>query len=68
MAGKKIKKKHEHLTSHRNQVFMRLVTSETCQVCKSQCAAGIKYMERMKKPGAVGYGIPCILTAYKTKS
>lgn len=41
---------------------MKLVTSQVCEVCKTPCADGISYRERMRVPGAVGKGIPCILT------
>lgn len=47
------------------QVYMKMVTSETCIACKSRCARGIEYMKQMEKPGAVGRGVPCILTGYK---
>jgi len=41
---------------------MKLVTSQVCEVCKTPCADGIHYRERMRVPGAIGKGIPCILT------
>ncbi|WP_100400057.1 hypothetical protein [Bacillus sp. FJAT-44742] len=41
---------------------MKVVTSETCFSCKKQCARGIAYMEKMSQPGAIGKGVPCILT------
>lgn len=41
---------------------MKLVMSETCEVCKTPCADGIHYRERMRMPGTVGKGVPCILT------
>ncbi|AOZ91576.1 hypothetical protein PNBC_15580 [Paenibacillus crassostreae] len=43
---------------------MKLVTSHVCEECKTPCAAGIRYRERMRLPGAVGNGIPCILTKW----
>ncbi|MBY0087610.1 hypothetical protein HP567_019115 [Brevibacillus sp. M2.1A] len=61
--GKKIKKKNTR--QHPNQVQMKIVTSHTCQVCKQQCARGLAYMEQMSQPGAIGFGVPCILTKQK---
>ncbi|WP_058301755.1 hypothetical protein [Gorillibacterium timonense] len=62
-------KKKEPLSSHdKNRYNMKVVSSDTCQVCKQQCPRGIRYLEHMAKPGAVGHGVPCILTqgrAYK---
>jgi hypothetical protein len=29
--------------------------------CPSVCARGAVYMEKMSKPGAIGFGVPCIL-------
>ncbi|BAB05980.1 hypothetical protein [Halalkalibacterium halodurans] len=47
---------------------MKVVTSDVCERCRTQCTIGIAYMEKMRKPGAIGYGVPCHLTkgkAYK---
>ncbi|MCM3784284.1 hypothetical protein M3231_14965 [Neobacillus mesonae] len=44
---------------------MKLVTSEVCEVCKTPCVLGMTYAERMRQPGAVGKGVPCILTKPK---
>ncbi|GIO55519.1 hypothetical protein ACTHSJ_01280 [Paenibacillus cellulositrophicus] len=41
---------------------MRLVTSDVCEACKTPCARGMAYAARMRVPGAVGKGVPCILT------
>ncbi|WP_430113391.1 hypothetical protein [Paenibacillus sp. B1-35] len=41
---------------------MKLVTSDRCEVCKTPCARGMEYIERMSQPGAVGSGVPCVLT------
>ncbi|TLS51291.1 hypothetical protein FE782_16320 [Paenibacillus antri] len=66
MAGKSGAAKRRTIPYHNTlQWYTRIVTSETCAVCKSQCARGIEYMEQMSKPGAVGRGVPCVLTAYK---
>jgi len=45
---------------------MKIVTSATCQVCTQQCQRGIRYLERMAQPGAIGFGVPCILTLGKS--
>ncbi|RJX41075.1 hypothetical protein D3P09_03455 [Paenibacillus pinisoli] len=58
--GKASKKKQ--VTNDRKQVSYKLVLSDTCAVCKTPCARGMKYLARMQEPGAVGKGIPCILT------
>ncbi|HZG56454.1 hypothetical protein [Paenibacillus sp.] len=66
MAGKSGGAKKRTISYHNTlQTYTRIVTSEVCAACKSQCDRGIEYMEKMKQPGAVGRGVPCILTAYK---
>lgn len=57
-AGSKKKKSHE--LHHQPQ--MKIVTSDTCEICPTQCRRGINYLEKMAKPGAIGFGVPCILT------
>ncbi|WP_139488271.1 hypothetical protein [Brevibacillus dissolubilis] len=47
------------------QPQMKIVSSSSCAVCKQPCARGMQYLERMKQPGAVGKGVPCILTLGK---
>lgn len=59
--GTKSKKKKE-LHGGRVQYVMKLVESSTCEVCKTPCTRGMNYLARMKVPGAIGYGVPCILT------
>lgn len=47
---------------------MKVVLSSACEACKSPCQRGLAYLEKMSRPGAIGYGVPCILTkgkAYK---
>jgi hypothetical protein len=65
MAGKgkvgKVSKKNE-LPSQRTQYTMKLVESFTCSVCKQQCPRGLHYLAKMSEPGALGKGVPCILT------
>ncbi|MEF3303892.1 hypothetical protein [Paenibacillus sp. GYB003] len=61
MAGKKAKKQ---VSSAKPQAQYKIVTSDVCEVCKKQCARGIQYMALMERPGAVGGGVPCILTRY----
>lgn len=63
MAGKgKGSKKKKELSSGRPQYTMRIVESSTCAVCRQQCARGLRYLDKMSEPGAVGKGVPCILT------
>ncbi len=58
--GKAAKKKQ--MASDHKQVNYKLVLSQTCEVCKTPCARGTAYLERMRQPGAVGKGVPCVLT------
>lgn len=62
--GKSAKKKKE-LSGGRTQYNMRMVTSDRCEACPTPCSRGLVYAARMKEPGAVGQGVPCVLT--KTK-
>ncbi|MDQ0059505.1 hypothetical protein [Paenibacillus harenae] len=57
--GKVAKKKP---ASERKQYHYKLVLSDTCAVCKTPCARGMRYLDRMRQPGAVGKGVPCVLT------
>lgn len=45
-----------------HQPQMKIVTTSTCLVCKQPCQRGMSYVQRMQKPGAIGFGVPCILT------
>ncbi|WP_221563520.1 hypothetical protein [Alkalihalobacillus sp. TS-13] len=70
MAKKPAKKPNKKVSRYESSInkyehTMKMVTSETCIACKTQCARGINYMERMSKPGAVGNGVPCHLTKGK---
>ncbi|MDF2814073.1 MAG: hypothetical protein K0Q81_273 [Paenibacillus sp.] len=58
-------KKKQPPPSSNNSYQLKLVTSDVCFVCKKQCARGIRYLDKMSQPGAVGKGVPCILTKYK---
>lgn len=58
--GKKVAAKKEKVRGG-----MRIVTSEVCEVCKTPCEIGMAYAARMREPGAVGKGVPCILTKPK---
>ncbi|MBD0381180.1 hypothetical protein [Paenibacillus sedimenti] len=58
--GKGAKKKKE--LSSRPQYTMKIVESATCAICKTQCERGLRYLAKMSEPGAVGHGVPCILT------
>jgi len=63
MAGKKTKgSKQAKSESGSAQFTMRVVESSFCEVCKRQCARGIRYLAHMSVPGAIGQGVPCILT------
>lgn len=44
------------------QHYMKIVTSDVCMRCTQQCQRGLAYMEKMEQPGAIGHGVPCILT------
>ncbi|MGZ0049549.1 hypothetical protein [Brevibacillus gelatini] len=59
------KKKKKNSRQHPNQLNLKIVTSSTCQACKQQCARGLAYLEHMSQPGAIGKGVPCILTKPK---
>ncbi|MFC6553118.1 hypothetical protein ACFQBN_41250 [Cohnella cellulosilytica] len=41
---------------------MKIVTSDVCAVCQTPCSRGLSYLARMSLPGAVGQGVPCVLT------
>ncbi|HEU4965384.1 MAG TPA: hypothetical protein VFV52_16275 [Bacilli bacterium] len=60
--GKKAgSKKKKVLTSENRQQQMPIVTVDVCQKCPSVCARGVAYMEKMSRPGSIGFGVPCIL-------
>ncbi|OIJ19456.1 hypothetical protein BKP45_13510 [Anaerobacillus alkalidiazotrophicus] len=60
------KKKVAPLSANQKYEYtMKVVTSKSCITCKRQCARGLAYIEKMNKPGAVGKGVPCILTKGK---
>jgi hypothetical protein len=61
------KSKHGQISQEdRNRFNMKMVTVDKCIVCKQQCERGLAYIEKMSKPGAIGYGVPCILTKGKS--
>lgn len=60
--NKAAKKKDPPSGLDRNRFNMKVVTSDICRVCKTPCTRGMRYAERMNGPGAVGKGVPCILT------
>ncbi|MGD8189721.1 hypothetical protein ACQCN2_06915 [Brevibacillus ginsengisoli] len=62
--AKKVKKKQKAVPE-RQQPQMKLVTSDVCDRCR-QCQRGLRYLEKMSEPGAIGYGVPCVLTLGKT--
>ena len=60
-----MKKKKKDTLVFANEKYsdtMKMVTSNTCFFCKSQCSRGLAYLEKMSMPGAIGKGVPCILT------
>ncbi|THF73877.1 hypothetical protein [Cohnella fermenti] len=59
-AGKKVIKKKKSPDSERPQ--MKVVTSDTCAACRTPCHRGLSYLARMSQPGAMGNGVPCVLT------
>jgi hypothetical protein len=61
--GKKAgaRKKKNAAPSENRQPQMPIVTVDVCLNCPSVCARGAAYMEKMSKPGAIGFGVPCIL-------
>lgn len=65
MVNKTKSKKPVQQKSEKIRREMKIVTSQVCEVCKTPCSDGIEYRERMRLPGAVGKGIPCILTKPK---
>ncbi|MEN1988638.1 hypothetical protein [Paenibacillus hubeiensis] len=57
-------KKASAAKSDKVRVSMKLVTSDVCERCKTPCARGTEYAARMRLGGAVGKGVPCILTRH----
>lgn len=44
------------------QPQMKIVLSDVCAACRTPCRRGLDYLGRMSEPGAVGKGVPCVLT------
>ncbi|WP_134699151.1 hypothetical protein [Ammoniphilus sp. YIM 78166] len=42
--------------------YLKMVPVDTCIHCTQQCRRGLEYIDKMSKPGAIGYGVPCHLT------
>ena len=61
MAGKKPASKKKVIMEGQRQPQMPIVTVDVCLKCPSVCARGEQYMEKMSQPGAIGFGVPCIL-------
>nr|WP_145404325.1 hypothetical protein [Paenibacillus silvae] len=57
-------KKAPALKSDKLRISMKLVTSDVCERCKTPCSRGMEYAARMREGGAVGKGVPCILTRH----
>ncbi|MEK8126850.1 hypothetical protein WMW72_02905 [Paenibacillus filicis] len=62
--NKKAKKNTPVSSIDKNQYNMKVVLSDVCARCR-KCERGIRYLEKMSEPGAVGKGVPCILTRGK---
>ncbi|UUZ80733.1 hypothetical protein LJK88_38870 [Paenibacillus sp. P26] len=60
----KAKKKTPTSSVDKNQFNMKVVTSDVC-ARRRKCERGLRYLEKMSQPGAVGKGVPCILTKGK---
>ncbi|QJD83538.1 hypothetical protein [Cohnella herbarum] len=56
------KKKKSVAAAEQRRAQMKIVTSDVCLVCKTPCKRGLDYLEHLKEPGSVGYGVPCVLT------
>ncbi|MGC4377909.1 hypothetical protein WD019_13320 [Fictibacillus sp. Mic-4] len=62
---KKVVKKGMDPGRNKYEHTMKMVTSDTCIACRTKCARGIAYIEKMSEPGTIGYGVPCHLTKGK---
>ncbi|TBL78216.1 hypothetical protein [Paenibacillus thalictri] len=62
--NKTVKKNMPPSSIDRSKFSMKVVTSDVCDKCRL-CARGLRYLEKMAEPGAVGFGVPCILTRGK---
>jgi hypothetical protein len=60
-------KKKSAASAENRRAQMKIVTSDTCAVCKTPCARGLAYLEKMSSSGAIGYGVPCVLTLPRRK-
>lgn len=62
------KKKKSTVALELRKAQMKIVTSDTCAVCKTPCVRGMTYLEKMSTPGEMGNGVPCVLTLPKRKA
>jgi hypothetical protein len=60
-AKKVVKKTTSQSSADKYKFNMKVVTSDVCRACK-KCERGRRYLEEMSQPGAIGKGVPCILT------
>jgi predicted DNA binding CopG/RHH family protein len=58
----KVNKKKKSVASEQKRAQMKIVTSDVCAVCKTPCKRGLDYLRQLQAPGAVGQGVPCVLT------
>jgi len=56
------KKKKSAAAAEQRRAQMKIVTSDVCAVCKTPCKRGLDYLAQLSQPGAVGQGVPCVLT------
>jgi hypothetical protein len=62
MGKAKTGKKRTNQEGGRPTFRMSIVLSDTCEACPTPCPRGIRYRLSMREPGAIGKGVPCILT------
>lgn len=60
--GMAVRKKKAASAVDNMQHYMKIVTADACMKCTQQCQRGLRYMEKMEQPGAIGHGVPCRLT------
>jgi len=56
------KKKKSAAAAEQKKAQMKIVTADVCAVCPTPCSRGLAYLAKMKAPGAIGNGVPCVLT------
>ncbi|UCZ51588.1 hypothetical protein LGQ02_11975 [Bacillus shivajii] len=59
------KKKIVQSKEDKYQHSWKIVLSDKCEVCTTQCTRGLRYLQKMSVPGSSGKGVPCHLTKGK---